>query len=262
MTVPGSCCGKAPLAHLAEARTVASARGASVLNFDDVAIAEEQGGEGGTAQQGQQGLGKDQGAQSSDGDPCEDLKQLPRVHGGAGRELVSKGADHDGVCWSWLGGHQRDAHDLSYYEAPLKMLAGDVRMPAIFLKAPAVLERQLTAFCIDRWIESSSSARIPEKMELLYIQLSQDTEKAQLLGAFPNALYQFIELHLTLLIEGFVAMFDRDEPDKDSIDYLRVFIQGDNNEQGSLSYKIISALAASHKDREGGAGDEVCARPG
>jgi DEAD/DEAH box helicase domain-containing protein len=142
------------------------------------------------------------------------------------------------------------AHDLSYYDAPLKMLAGDVRMPAIFLKAPAVLERQLTAFCIDRWIESSSSARIPDKMEVLYIQLSQDTAKEQLLGAFPNALYQFIELNLTSLIEGFVAMFDRDELDKESIDYLRVFIQGDNNEQGSLSYKINSALAASHKDRE------------
>lgn len=164
-------------------------------------------------------------------------------------QRVGRGGRRDGNSLA-LTVATSDAHDLSYYEAPLKMLAGDVRMPAIFLKAPAVLERQLTAFCIDRWIESSSSARIPEKMEVLYIQLSQDTEKEKLLGVFPNALYQFIELNLTLLIEGFVAMFDRDELDKESIDYLRVFIQGDNNEQGSLSYKINSSLAEAHKDRE------------
>lgn len=164
-------------------------------------------------------------------------------------QRVGRGGRRDGNSLA-LTVATSDAHDLSYYEAPLKMLAGDVRMPAIFLKAPAVLERQLTAFCIDRWIESTPSASIPEKMEVLYIQLSQDTEAAKSLGAFPNALYQFIELNLTLLIDGFVAMFDRDQLDKDSVDYLKVFIQGDNNEQGSLSYKINSALAAAHKDRE------------
>ncbi len=84
MTDPGSCGGKAPLAHLAEARTGACPRGADYGNFNDVAVAEQQGGQGGTAQQGQQGLGKDQGAQGSDGDPCEDLEELPRVDGGAG----------------------------------------------------------------------------------------------------------------------------------------------------------------------------------
>lgn len=164
-------------------------------------------------------------------------------------QRVGRGGRRDGNSLALVVATS-DAHDLSYYEAPLKMLAGEVRMPNIFLRAPAVLERQLTAFCIDRWIESSPSARIPEKMEVLYIQLSQDIDKNQLLGAFPNALYQFIELNLTLLIEGFVAMFDMGELDEESIAYLQIFIQGDNNEQGSLSYKINSALAASHKDRE------------
>jgi DEAD/DEAH box helicase domain-containing protein len=164
-------------------------------------------------------------------------------------QRVGRGGRRDGNSLA-LTVATSDAHDLSYYESPLKMLAGDVSMPAIFLKAPAVLERQLTAYCIDRWIESSPSARIPEKMELLYIQLSQDADSEKSAGVFPNALYQHIELNLTLLIEGFVAMFDRDELDQDSIDYLKVFIQGDNNEQGSLSFKINSALAASHKDRE------------
>lgn len=164
-------------------------------------------------------------------------------------QRVGRGGRRDGNSLA-LTVATSDAHDLSYYDAPLKMLAGEVSMPAIFLRAPAVLERQLTAYCIDRWIESSTSARIPEKMELLYVQLSQDIDPEKVRGAFPGALYLFIELNLTLLIEGFVAIFDRDELDQDSTDYLKVFIQGDNDEQGSLSYKINRALIASHRDRE------------
>lgn len=164
-------------------------------------------------------------------------------------QRVGRGGRRDGNSLA-LTVATSDAHDLSHYESPLKMLAGDVSMPAIFLRAPAVLERQLTAFCIDRWIESSASARIPDKMEALYVQLSQEPDKPVSIGAFPHALYNFIELHLTLLIDGFVAMFDRNELDQESIDYLRVFIQGDNHEQGSLAYKINSALAAAHRDRE------------
>ena len=164
-------------------------------------------------------------------------------------QRVGRGGRRDGNSLA-LTVATGDAHDLSYYEAPLKMLAGDVRMPAVFLRAPAVLERQLTAFCIDRWIESSPSARIPERMEALYIRLSQETAAADSAGAFPDAFYRFIELHLTGLIEGFVAMFDRDELDAESISYLGKFIRGDDSEEGSLAYKINSAIARAHKDRE------------
>jgi DEAD/DEAH box helicase domain-containing protein len=38
------------------------------------------------------------------------------------------------------------------------MIAGRVESPGVFLDASAVLERQLTAFCFDRWVESG----IPE----------------------------------------------------------------------------------------------------
>ena len=165
-------------------------------------------------------------------------------------QRVGRGGRRDGNSLA-LTVATSDAHDLSYYEAPLKMLAGDCPHASHLPQSPGrAWSASSPPICIDRWIESSPSARIPEKMELLYIQLSQETSKEQLLGVFPHALYQFIELNLTELIEGFVAMFDRDELDEDSVSYLRVFIQGDNNEQGSLAYKINSALAASHKDRE------------
>jgi ATP-dependent helicase YprA (DUF1998 family) len=45
-------------------------------------------------------------------------------------------------------------HDLYFYAEPKAMIAGNVETPGCFLNAPAVLERQMTAFCFDRWIES------------------------------------------------------------------------------------------------------------
>lgn len=167
-------------------------------------------------------------------------------------QRVGRGGRRDGNSLA-LTVANSDAHDLTYYEDPLRMLAGDVQLPSIFLRAPAVLERQLTAYCIDRWIESDSSTAIPNEMEAIYIQLSKAKEDQNNTneGVFPGALYKFIELNLTELIAGFIAMFDRNELNEESITYLRVFIQGDNDEQGSLSFKINRALAGSFKDREG-----------
>lgn len=167
-------------------------------------------------------------------------------------QRVGRGGRRDGNSLA-LTVANSDAHDLTYYEEPLEMLAGDVQLPAIFLRAPAVLERQLTAYCIDRWIESDPAASIPNEMEAIYIHLAKEKEGKgkENEGIFPNALYGYIELNLTELIDGFVAMFDQGELNKESIDYLRVFIQGDNEEEGSLSFKINRSLAASFKDREG-----------
>jgi DEAD/DEAH box helicase domain-containing protein len=168
-------------------------------------------------------------------------------------QRVGRGGRRDGNSLA-LTVANSDAHDLTFYEDPLKMLAGDVQLPAIFLRAPAVLERQLTAYCIDRWIESDPSAQIPNEMEAIYIQLSKPKEtggSTKNEGVFPNALYRFIELGLTELIAGFEAMFDRKELDKESIDYLQAFVQGNNEKEGTLSFKINRALAAAFKDREG-----------
>ena len=43
-------------------------------------------------------------------------------------------------------------HDLYYYAEPMEMLGRRIDPPGIFLNAPAVLERQLTAFCLDCWV--------------------------------------------------------------------------------------------------------------
>lgn len=164
-------------------------------------------------------------------------------------QRVGRGGRRDGNSLA-LTVATSTAHDLTYYENPLAMLAGDVHLPAIFLRAPAVLERQLTAYCIDRWIEDDPSAQIPAEMEAIYVLLSKQMEGKRDDGAFPLAFYEYIELHLTDLLEGFVAMFDKQELDEASHTYLEAFIKGDNDEEGSLSFKINRALMAAYKDRE------------
>ncbi|MCB1091039.1 MAG: hypothetical protein KDL87_05890, partial [Verrucomicrobiae bacterium] len=164
-------------------------------------------------------------------------------------QRVGRGGRRDGNSLA-LTVATSDSHDLSYYEMPLKMLAGEVRMPAIFLRAPAVLERQLTAFCIDRWVESSTSARIPDKMEAIYTRLSQKNPAAASSGTFPAALFTFIETNLSTLLDGFVGMFQNGELDEDSVKHLRGFLQGNDDTEGSLTYKINRSITASHRDRE------------
>lgn len=162
-------------------------------------------------------------------------------------QRVGRGGRRDGNSLA-LTVATSSAHDLSFYEEPLKLLAGDVQMPAIFLNAPAVLERQLTAYCLDRWIASTPSASIPNKMDNLYAQLFRETKEEENQGVFPKAFYRHIELNLTDLIGGFLEMFDREELDQASADYLQTFIQGDDHEEGSLCYKITTALTRALRE--------------
>jgi len=164
-------------------------------------------------------------------------------------QRVGRGGRRDGNSLA-LTVATNDTHDLTHYEEPLKMLAGEVERPAIFLRAPAVLERQLTAYCIDRWIESERSAMIPKKMEAIYVRIEKGDSSDKDAGTFPNALYRHIELNYTELFAGFSEMFDRGELDEASLTYLTIFLQGDDKDEGSLGYKINSALTAAAKNRD------------
>jgi len=161
-------------------------------------------------------------------------------------QRVGRGGRRDGNSLA-LTIANADAHDLSFFEDPLKMLAGEVEMPAIFLNAPAVLERQLTAYCIDRWIEQNPNAKIPEKMATIYQALDGDSEETE--GAFPAALYKFIEPLEQELIEGFLSMFVRDELNQTSKDYLTNFLSGDEQNQTSLSFKINRAIEIVNQEK-------------
>jgi len=161
-------------------------------------------------------------------------------------QRVGRGGRRDGNSLA-LTVAASDPHDLAYYEVPQNMIAGDVRMPAIFLNAPAVLERQLTAYCIDRWVEETPSANIPKDMNAIYVRMASGEESP---GAFPRSLLEYIETNLAVLLDGFNSIFKAKELQAETIKHLEQFIKGDGVAEGSLAYKLQTLLTEAHKNRQ------------
>ena len=136
-------------------------------------------------------------------------------------------------------------HDLYFFTEPESMIEGMVDPPGVFLNASAVLERQFTAFCLDKWTATGIS---PNAMPLLLRNVLgnvgiDDRNK------FPNNLLYFIETHRTELIDRFITIFSKSLTE-DSIHHLGHFVEGDREMLGSLTFRIIDGLFHLKKERE------------
>ncbi|MBQ9536734.1 MAG: DEAD/DEAH box helicase [Desulfovibrionaceae bacterium] len=139
------------------------------------------------------------------------------------------------------------SHDLYFFARPKLMMCGAVTPPAIFLNAAAVLERQLTAFCIDCWIaKGTNNVGIPRAMEdVLKIQskvkkgrISDD----ELRQHFPYNLLEYIQQNATDLHNDFVTMFPHLSPETST--YLKSFITGSDNISTTPLFSRMVALIA------------------
>ena len=138
-------------------------------------------------------------------------------------------------------------HDLYYFELPEDMMAGDIRPPGTFLNAPAVLERQFTAFCFDRWSEQVNPKPIlPHKIDAVLDVVRASEAKA----GFPYDLFKFIEANLNPLLAGFLLLFKPEELTPESRETLERFARGDGSGDGGLTHKILTRLSGLAEDRE------------
>jgi len=136
-------------------------------------------------------------------------------------------------------------HDLYFFEEPEAMIAGSIEPPGCFLDAPAVLERQMTAFCFDRWIESGIPiTAIPDRLGQVLSQLGDHGNKKK----FPFNFISYIELHRSQILADFAAMF-QDSLTDHSREHLREFVYGAADGKQSLIYHIIECLNGIHKER-------------
>lgn len=136
-------------------------------------------------------------------------------------------------------------HDLYFFEEPKEMIAGHVETPRIFLNASAVLERQFTAFCFDRWVETGIPGyAIPPTMGKVLDQLEPHDA-----SHFPHNLLHFIDLNQQDLFDRFVMLFAEDLTEA-SIEQLDIFVNGDGDREGSLRYKMLHALHALLNEQE------------
>lgn len=132
-------------------------------------------------------------------------------------------------------------HDLFFYEDPMEMMAGSVHTPGVFLKATAVLERQLTAYCFDRWTATGiGESAIPAQMRKVL-----DAVEHARLEQFPHTLLGFISRNRSELLSGFLRLFHG--LDENARDHLAQFIH-DRGEK-TLARRLINRLQELAKER-------------
>lgn len=145
-------------------------------------------------------------------------------------------------------------HDLYFYGEPTEMMAGQVAPPGVFLKAVAVLERQLTAFCFDRWVESDlGSKAIPPKLRDVLNAL-----EAQRKDVFPHTFLDFVERRSAELLEDFLALFPSKEADpelrrieeEERRSHFTRYLEGGQGE-GTLGWRVLDRLEWQVKTRKG-----------
>jgi len=124
-------------------------------------------------------------------------------------------------------------HDLYFYENPLEMISGTVQTPGCLIDAPAILERQFTAFCFDRWVETGvTSLQLPAKLAAILAQLNKKS-----VNTFPYNFTHYIQIGKEELFNNFIMIFRNDLSD-DAVESLRKYINNRNETGKGLIYRI------------------------
>ena len=138
-------------------------------------------------------------------------------------------------------------HDLFFYFEPEEMIQGLVEPPGCFLNASAVLERQLTGYVFDRWVETGlTKTAIPEKLGPVLDAVEKGTTARD---AFPSSLIQFFDLNRTSIEEGFLALFEA-EITEHSRERIRAFVRGSDPAVSPLPVRLVGELNEVVKERK------------
>jgi DEAD/DEAH box helicase domain-containing protein len=161
-------------------------------------------------------------------------------------QRVGRSGRRDGTAFNLTIATGRP-HDQYFYAVPEEMIDGAIEPPGCFLNASAVLERQLTAYCFDRWVNATGGkAQVPHKLGQVLTNLQRKDQKKK---TFPFDLLGFIDAHRTVLLDSFLLLF-QDSISTDSKSHLKTFIEGNEGAVESLTYKIVQGLAALGQERD------------
>ena len=137
------------------------------------------------------------------------------------------------------------AHDLSFYADPVEMLHGSVSTPGVFLNASAVLERQLTSFCLDDWAASCGDPDAVPKTIGQVLEAVRNRKET----AFPYTFFSHIGRYRGGIFQSFVDAFGESLND-DSREYLRKFLWGEQGQHPQLEVKILGRLQHALKEQD------------
>ncbi len=136
-------------------------------------------------------------------------------------------------------------HDQYFFAEPAEMMAGEVAPPGVFLDAPAILERQLTAFCVDRWVAiRGDAARLPRLLRSVFSHLDDEGS-----GSFPFNLVEFVRQAQPKLLREFREMFaGRISADTEA--HLKQFMVGTDAGKAGLRWNLLETLHRERKQRD------------
>ncbi|MEO0433908.1 MAG: DEAD/DEAH box helicase [Cyanobacteria bacterium J06656_5] len=140
-------------------------------------------------------------------------------------------------------------HDLYYWSKPLDMISGGVSTPGFYLKAAAILQRQLTAFCLDRWVaEEAQPLDLPDKFAIVLDAVIK-ASKGKIPKQFPYTWLGYIETHQSELLENFLRLFEGQILERTQ-EQLRLFMEKGNLDEGGLRWKILNRLTEVVEERK------------
>lgn len=158
-------------------------------------------------------------------------------------QRIGRAGRRDGNAFNFVVAAARP-HDLHFFADPLAMIAGEVSPPGVFLNAPAVLERQLTAFCFDRWVDSIGGAvnQVPHLVKDAVNAVAETN-----LQKFPYTLLNFIALSREELLQDFCNIFPN-ILSGETQRHLQDFMRG--KDHNGLERRILGRLEAVSRERK------------
>lgn len=141
-------------------------------------------------------------------------------------------------------------HDRYFYNRAQEMIGGHVQPPHVFLQASAVLERQLTAFAMDRWVHACLMQGMePKDIIRRKLAYSLDVMDAKTNG-FPLTFLEYTRTHTAELLQAFHEMFSTKDTAIDAAleQSLRLFLEGGTTgvtEHPTLTARIATAFEAA-----------------
>lgn len=133
------------------------------------------------------------------------------------------------------------AHDTYYFQDPSAMIDGQVRTPGIYLKASSVLERQLTAFCLDSWVKTKPPSAKSLDKHVAPIVRALGKQPPQ---GFLHDFFGYVKSSATTLLADFLDLFNPGDLPADVRSSLSDFIHGTGRYQsmGGLEFGFLDVF--------------------
>ncbi len=135
-------------------------------------------------------------------------------------------------------------HDLHFYADPMRMVNGNVEAAGCYLDASAILQRQLTAFCLDTWVATGITRQefSPGLSDVL------NAIERSSLDRFPYNWLSYIKSHQGELLETFLRLFEDTITDQTRAE-IRTFMEKGEQDEGGLRWQILNRLEGVRQER-------------